>query len=505
MNKEELIKLFQEHGLIPSTGSLERIISEELNPIEIIEAAKQENLWLIEEKFLEGLVKKEEELEAVAEDLSTLPEAEKERSSVKVFRRTSKPYAAQIESELNIYTDSEITGRSTCSGDIENFVEYFNVRYQNLRDIVRERVDYRSYVTIEELKRRGGNGEQRIIVMVSDKRKSKSGHYLLEVEDPTGSITVLLPSDNSTLTKLFERILPDEVLGIKGRISNSLFIASEITPPDLPITHVTHRAEEQVYVAFLSDLHVGSYLFLEKEFKNFISWLRGERNHKEIAERIKYILIAGDLVDGIGVYPSQEKELIIPDIYEQYHHLSELLAEIPDYVEIVVIPGNHDAVRKAEPQPCIPKELCPKLYEFENIHMSSNPVMLSLHGVKTLVYHGTTLDTIIGSLSGVSYAHPETAMVEYLKRRHLAPTYGHDSIVPENHDYLVLKDIPDIFHCGHVHTNGYTNYRGVHVINSGTWQGRTKYQEQLGHIPTPCKVPIMNLQNMELNLINFSG
>ena len=107
MNKEELIKLFQEHGLIPSTGSLERIISEELNPIEIIEAAKQENLWFIEEKFLEGLVKKEEELEAVAEDLSTLPEAEKERSSVKVFRRTSKPYAAQIESELNIYTDSE--------------------------------------------------------------------------------------------------------------------------------------------------------------------------------------------------------------------------------------------------------------------------------------------------------------------------------------------------------------------------------------------------------------
>ena len=66
-----------------------------------------------------------------------------------------------------------------------------------------------------------------------------------------------------------------------------------------------------------------------------------------------------------------------------------------------------------------------------------------------------------------------------------------------------IKEIPDIFHAGHVHTNGYATYRGVKVINSGTWQARTKYQETLGHVPTPARVPIINLQNHEVTVMHF--
>jgi DNA polymerase II small subunit len=94
-------------------------------------------------------------------------------------------------------------------------------------------------------------------------------------------------------------------------------------------------------------------------------------------------------------------------------------------------------------------------------------------------------------------------MIEYLKRRNLIPTYGNDNILPEEKDYLFIKDVPDVFHCGHVHTNGYANYRGVHIINSGTWQGKTKYQEQLGHQPTPGRVPVMDLQNHEVSMLYF--
>jgi DNA polymerase II small subunit len=110
---------------------------------------------------------------------------------------------------------------------------------------------------------------------------------------------------------------------------------------------------------------------------------------------------------------------------------------------------------------------------------------------------------IIGNLSECSYSRPETAMIEYLKRRHLIPMYGVDGIAPEKTDYMAIKDVPDILHCGHVHTNGYANYHGVHVINSGTWQSKTKYQEQLGHVPTPARVPVMNLQNHEVNILYF--
>jgi DNA polymerase II small subunit len=167
--------------------------------------------------------------------------------------------------------------------------------------------------------------------------------------------------------------------------------------------------------------------------------------------------------------------------------------------------GNHDAVRNAEPQPRVDRDIAGHLYELPNVHVTGSPVWFTAHGVEFLMYHGTSLDTIIGNLSGCTYSRPEAAMVEYLKRRHLVPTYGNDSISPEARDYLFIRDVPDVFHCGHVHTNGYTQYRGVNVINSGTWQAKTEYQERLGHKPTPALVPVMNLQNHEVSMLDFSG
>ena len=78
-------------------------------------------------------------------------------------------------------------------------------------------------------------------------------------------------------------------------------------------------------IAFTSDIHVGSKLFLEKQFVKFIEWLNGNVDtRKDIAEKIKYLVISGDLVDGIGVYPNQDKELSISDIYKQYSVLFDL-------------------------------------------------------------------------------------------------------------------------------------------------------------------------------------
>jgi len=212
------------------------------------------------------------------------------------------------------------------------------------------------------------------------------------MEDPSGEITVLVPSNNDALNRLYATIMEDEVLGIQGKLTNDLFIASDIVEPELPVTYRGNYAQEPVYAAFLSDIHVGSNLFLEKEFQNFLDWLnlRGG-NGREVAEKVKYILVAGDLVDGIGVYPNQEKELAIPDIYRQYDFLAKLLEDVPDYIEIVLSLGNHDAVRGAEPQPALPKDLAGRLYDMPNVHLTGNPVRVTVHGVKVLMYHGTSL------------------------------------------------------------------------------------------------------------------
>ena len=70
------------------------------------------------------------------------------------------------------------------------------------------------------------------------------------------------------------------------------------------------KAKDDVCVAFVSDLHVGSKMFAKEEFERFIDWLNllhGTDEQKALARKVKYLVISGDLIDGVGIYPGQEK------------------------------------------------------------------------------------------------------------------------------------------------------------------------------------------------------
>jgi len=487
IEEKSIVEKFIRNGLVLTSLGFESILENNIDVDEVIEEAKKRRIWLIADEFIREFIRENEE-----EGINDIKV---------VVERGDGIFAKEIDSELIIREDTDVSGRSTSQGRIEDFLEYFNDRYNCLRDILKERQNLRDAIPIRSAKKYGGNNIS-IVAMITSKRESRKGYKFIDVEDPTGDLTVLIPN-NSPLVEIYKNLLLDEIIGIRGRFSNGLFIAEEIFQPELPINNKPHVADEPVHLALLSDIHVGSYLFLEKEFNKFINYLNLKCDQREIFEKIKYIIIAGDLVDGIGIYPNQEEELSIPDIYKQYDFLASLLERIPDYIEIILSMGNHDAVRNSEPQPRVSRDIAAPLYELPNVHILGNPVMVEMHSVKTLVYHGTSLDTIISNIAECTYSRPEVAMIELLKRRHLVPIYGNDSISPENRDYLAIREIPDIFHSGHIHTNGYANYRGVMVINSGTFQGRTKYQEELGHVPTPGRVPVVNLQNHEVSIIHF--
>jgi DNA polymerase II small subunit len=120
------------------------------------------------------------------------------------------------------------------------------------------------------------------------------------------------------------------------------------------------------------------------------------------------------------------------------------------------------------------------------------------------MYHGRSLDDVIGSVPGLDHSHPEKAMKLLLQGRHLAPLYGGKTLIsPENHDFLVIDRVPDVFHAGHVHVVGCCNHRGVLVVNSGGWQEQTDYMQKLGLVPTPGKVPVVNLQTLESHVLSF--
>jgi DNA polymerase II small subunit len=252
---------------------------------------------------------------------------------------------------------------------------------------------------------------------------------------------------------------------------------------------------------FLSDTHIGSSTFLEDAFLNFINWLNGNNGDKvqeKIADNVRYLIVAGDIVDGIGVYPNQDKELIIKDIYEQYDEAARLFGEI-DNVQIIIAPGNHDASRLAEPQPSIPEEYAKELYKLKNVEFVSNPALISLEGINVLIYHGRSFDDFAMTVKGMSHQESDNIMKELLEKRHLAPIYGERTpLASEVEDHLVIEDIPDVFHTGHVHINAYNKYKGIHLINSGTFQSQTEFQKIYNIIPTCAQVPVLYKGSMKL-------
>ena len=112
---------------------------------------------------------------------------------------------------------------------------------------------------------------------------------------------------------------------------------------------------------------------------------------------------------------------------------------------------------------------------------------------------------MVARIPGLNRERSTPPMIKLLQRRHLAPVYGdRTAISPEERDYLLIEDVPDVFHCGHMHVYGYERYRDVHVVNSGTFQERTIYMKRLGVRPTPGIVPIIDLQTHQTRVVRFA-
>ncbi|MDR2967457.1 MAG: DNA-directed DNA polymerase II small subunit [Methanobacteriaceae archaeon] len=384
--------------------------------------------------------------------------------------------------------------KSYTSGEISNLISYFKNRYEKLSNILSKRPELKVHQKISDIT--NDTKDINIIGIIKEIRSTKNNHKMIEIEDDTGEISVLVHKDNHDLFNTSEKLVKDEIIGLLAENKGNLIIASRIIHPG--VQRVPEKKMDFATV-FTSDIHIGSLTFLEDAFVKFTKWLNGNfgnDNQREIANDVKYLLIAGDIVDGIGVYPNQEKELAIKDITTQYDEAARLLGEIRSDIKIIIGPGNHDASRVAEPQPAIPEKYAKSLYELNNIEFISNPGIVSLDGIITLMYHGRGFDDIAMTVKGMSHEKNELIMEELLNKRHLAPIYGERTpLASELEDYLVVDNVPDIFHTGHVHINRYKNYNGVHMINSGTFQTQTEFQKIYNIVPTCGEVPVLHKGN----------
>lgn len=418
-----------------------------------------------------------------------------------------KPKAAEYEPEIKIIKD--VTGNSTCEGTTSDFTKLFVNRYNSLRKILKnQRRELANVIPIDRIKKSGVK-EFNIVGIVKDVRTTTNGHTLIELEDESGIATCIALKTNHEVLYLANEVVLDEIVGIKGQLSKNgdLIVINNIIHPDISMQNSKHKAEVPLYAAFLSDIHVGSKQFMIDEWQSFLRWINGQignSRQKDVAGRIKYLIIPGDVVDGIGIYPDQDKELSISNIYRQYEALAEQLRLIPDHITMIMQPGNHDAVRPAEPQPTFEKEI-QDLFSGMNIKFVGNPCYFSIHGVEILSYHGQSLLDYATNIQHLKYNEPVEIMKVMLKKHHLAPTYGgYTPLAPEHIDYMVIDKIPDIFVTGHVHLAQISNYRGVTLINASSWQAQTSYQRMLNFVPDSAKMPIVDLKSGIVTMMDFN-
>ena len=521
MNTQEILKFCIERGFLLDKEVLSMF--NETNDVEsvklIIEKIKDSTNQRIITKSLFNQNK-----EKVFQILSNLPKENQQQLeglkiklglSIEILREVSKPEKEEKQEEnLNQISDEvkvsfPILGR-TKKLEVGDFTKHFRNRVSEMKKILQENSSLKNLVSINKLS--GNRQSISIIGIVSSKTITKNKNIIFEVEDLTGKIKVLVSPSNATLYEKTEEICLDSVLGFSGFGNSEIIFCSQIVFPDSFLAE-RKKSPFDENVLFLGDIHYGSSLFLEDNFLRFIDYLNGKVPNTPEVEKIKYLVIVGDIIAGVGTYPTQERELKIKDIEEQFIGLTNLLSKIRKDIKIIISPGNHDGVRLMEPQPPLNEKYAWSIYNLKNVILTGNPAYVNLgakgifSGFDILTYHGVSFHYYANSVPKLIHEGgvnaPNKIMAYLLQNRHLAPSHSSIQYFPSEEDFLMIKKIPDILVSGHTHKSAVAYYNNILTISTSSWESKTPYQEKMGNHPDFCKVPMLNLKTRTVKILDF--
>jgi len=413
---------------------------------------------------------------------------------------SSKSWTAKASDYTDDYTLGNPVGQSNTKGTLNDIVNLFYDRYQTIAEILRNQAGFKASGTIKQIQKEKKKGRSyNLVGIVLDVRRTKSGGKMVTMEDLSSTMSVFVRKDDPASATIFK----DEVLGISGKFGDDgrMFWVDNVVYPDILPNHQNKGGMEfdPVSIAFISDLHMGSKKFLESEWDKMMAWMNTD---DETAQNIKWLVLSGDVIDGIGIYPGHEENICIANSFDQYEMCARKLDELPDHITPILLPGNHDAVRPAEPQPMLEPGVQQKFNS--TIHVG-NPARINLSGIDVLSYHGKGIDDIVPRVETVTYDKPQEAMKLMLQKRHLAPMWGErNALSPEEEDQMVIQSPPDIFVTGHTHAHATEWHRGIPLVVSSTFQGETDFMQMMGYKPKMGYLSVYNIQNRQFRVGQFA-
>ena len=508
---KEVLKLFQETKDFDSVKLILEKIVDHTHKKLITKDIFQENKEKVTKFFLDLPSDKQERLEELKIKLGLRIEISGKKTNI--LNQDKKIIQTKDFDSDNSLNEIKVFPLDTTPKDkieVKNFVKHYVNRFCRLRDILKESPELNNLISINKIS--GNRQTNSIIGLVYDKKITKNKNILLEVEDLTGRIRVLITQNRPDTYEKAEEIALDSVIGFRGSGNRDVFFVNEVVFPDI-MNLERKKSPVEEHALFISDIHVGSKLFLEDNFLKFIDYLNGKIPNTPDFDKIKYLFVVGDLVAGVGVYPNQERELEIKDIEGQYSRVAELFGKIRKDIKLVILPGNHDCVRLMEPQPILDERYAWPLYNLKNAVFTTNPSLVNIgakkdfSGFNVLSYHGFSFpyyaNTIPSLISADAINSPVKIMKYLLKNHHLAPTHSSAQYSPSEKDGLLISEIPDIFVSGHLHKSAVAYHNNILVISNSCWERLTSFQEKIGNKPDFCKVPLFNLKTRQVKILDF--
>lgn len=397
---------------------------------------------------------------------------------------------------------------------IQNLIAYQKRRYARYLEIIKTNHSLRCreypVVTGGTIKRLNPTQRGVLIGMIEDIRETEN-YKILSVVDSQGITSVscektLLDSKYLTVggfigivvEAAYKKPTIDSETTVLANIfryqrAKNRYIAKELLYPGFK-DKAKVKSVWNEGIAIISDIHVGAHTHIESDFLNFIEWLNGQRD-------IKYLLVAGDLVDGRWIFPGQELELKIKEILEQYHALGRALGGLRRDITLVVGMGNHDGMSNRKEVQIWPEDVKNVLTLYKKqIVFVSNPGYFKIRDYYFLMYHGASADPLISRCESLSYEEPTTIGQLLYRYRNLCPCTDKIPILPTTRLYHVVPEEVDYLLLGHVHRRGALVMKdGRQIVCGGTWQYLTPFQEKLGFVPNYCVADIVYPGSPERN------
>ena len=205
-----------------------------------------------------------------------------------------------------------------------------------------------------------------------------------------------------------------------------------------------YRMHGEIETPFIltSDWHVGSKGFYKMAFNQMV---------KDISTYdVTAVCVAGDIIQGRGVYSTELSELQMPALGDQIGYTIELLNELGD-VDVHVISGNHEEKVQG------------------SVYIGLDPIKLISNACSNTHYYGHVANLTLNKDYHYMMMHGSGAVSK-------ATTAMVQKI------WEGLRSKPNILHCGHAHQSAFVRQDvGKWAIMSGTLQRTNSWLIQKGH------------------------